>query len=123
MDSVAQIIQNARAGIDRREMTDEEKEILDKEASTLRDEFCRRCGYCLPCPEGIDIPSNFLMEGYYTRYNLKDWAKGRYEGMSPNAKDCIECGICETKCPYDLPIMKMPKTATTFLSIFIIGKS
>ncbi|NLC04432.1 MAG: aldo/keto reductase [Tissierellia bacterium] len=115
MDSVAQIIQNARAGIDRREMTDEEKEILDKEASTLRDEFCRRCGYCLPCPEGIDIPSNFLMEGYYTRYNLKDWAKGRYEGMSPNAKDCIECGICETKCPYDLPIMKMLKNVVAVL--------
>lgn len=109
MDSVSQVIQNARAGIDRRGMTEEEKDKLAKEASTLGAEFCRRCGYCLPCPEGIDIPTNFLMEGYYTRYNLQDWSRGRYEGMSPRADDCVECGICETKCPYDLPIIKMLK--------------
>lgn len=115
MDSIPQVIQNARAGIDRRDMTEEEREILAKEASTLGAEFCRRCGYCSPCPEGIDIPSNFLMEGYYTRYNLKDWAKGRYESMSPNASDCIECGICETKCPYELPIRKMLKNVTRVL--------
>ena len=106
MDSVTQINQNARAGIDRREMTEEERDRLAKEASTLGDEFCRRCGYCLPCPQGIDIPTNFLMEGYYTRYNLKEWAQDRYEGLSPRADDCIECG---SKCPYDLPIIKMLK--------------
>ena len=37
--------------------------------------FCRRCEYCLPCPLKINIPQNFLLEGYHTRYNLKDWAK------------------------------------------------
>lgn len=115
MDSTSQIIQNARAGIDRRAMTEEEKEILAKEASTLGAEFCRRCGYCLPCPEGIDIPTNFLMEGYYSRYNLQEWAQGRYEAMSPKANNCVECGICQTKCPYDLPIMKMLKNVTKVL--------
>ncbi|OLS02982.1 aldo/keto reductase [Tissierella creatinophila] len=109
MESMEQIIQNSRAGIDRREMTEEEKEMLAKEASTLGAEFCRRCGYCLPCPQGIDIPTNFLMEGYYTRYDLKDWARSRYEAISPKANNCIECGLCETKCPYDLPIIKMLK--------------
>lgn len=109
MENTIQIGQNARAGIDRREMTKEEKERLAKEASTLGAEFCRRCGYCLPCPQGIDIPTNFLMEGYYTRYNLKEWSQGRYDLMSPRAEDCIECGICESKCPYDLPIIKMLK--------------
>lgn len=115
MDNTTQIIQNARAGIDRRDMTEEEKEILAKEASTLGPEFCRRCGYCMPCTAGIDIPTNFLMEGYYSRYNLQDWAQSRYETMSPRANDCIECGICETKCPYDLPIMKMLKNVREVL--------
>lgn len=115
MDSVSQIVQNAKAGKDRREMTEEEKEILNKEASTLGLEFCRRCGYCMPCTVGIDIPTNFLMEGYYTRYDLKEWAQSRYESLSPRANDCIECGICETKCPYDLPIMKMLKNVTGVL--------
>lgn len=109
MDSISQVKQNARAGIDRRAMTIEEKEKLAIEASSLGAEFCRRCGYCLPCPQGIDIPSNFLMEGYYTRYNLKEWSQTRYASMSPNASDCIECGICQTKCPYDLPIINMLK--------------
>lgn len=115
MDSVSQIIQNARAGKDRREMTIEEKEILNTEASTLGPEFCRRCGYCMPCTVGIDIPTNFLMEGYFTRYNLKEWAQTRYDLLSPRANDCIECGICETKCPYNLPIMKMLKNVTGVL--------
>lgn len=109
MDSISQIKQNARAGIDRRKMTKEEEEKLAKEAGTLGAEFCRRCGYCLPCPQGIDIPTNFLMEGYYTRYDLKEWAQKRYDSMSPRADSCIECGICQTKCPYDLPIINMLK--------------
>ncbi len=115
MDSTSQIIQNARAGKDRREMTEEEKEILTKEASTLGPEFCRRCGYCMPCTVGIDIPTNFLMEGYFTRYNLKEWSQSRYDSFSIKANACIECGICETKCPYDLPIMKMLKNVTGVL--------
>lgn len=90
-------------------MTEEEIDILNKESSTLGAEFCRRCGYCLPCEVGIDIPTNFLMEGYYTRYKLKEWAESRYGSMSPRADDCIECGLCEARCPYDLPIMKMLK--------------
>lgn len=115
MENISQIRQNARAGSDRREMTEEERESLAKEAGSLGAEFCRRCGYCLPCPQGIDIPTNFLMEGYYTRYNLKEWAQGRYDGMSPKASACIECGICQTKCPYDLPIIDMLKNVVKVL--------
>lgn len=109
MDTVEQIIENARAGNDIRSLTDEERKDLMTEANTLGDEFCRRCGYCAPCTVGIDIPSQFIMEGYYTRYNLQDWAVSRYEAMDIRAKDCIECGDCESRCPYDLPIIEMLK--------------
>lgn len=107
MDSVEQIKENADVGKNIRELSKEENKKLFYEANSLGTEFCRRCGYCLPCPQGIDIPTQFLMEGYYTRYNLQEWAKSRYDAMEHNANDCIECGICETKCPYDLPIIKM----------------
>ena len=80
-----------------------------KEASTLGEEFCRRCGYCAPCTVGIDIPRCFLMEGYYSRYNLKDWAIERYQAFDVKAGECIECGSCEPRCPYNLPIIKMLK--------------
>ncbi len=71
MDSVEQVIENARVGEQVRPLNEEEQSIILKEAKELGTEFCRRCGYCLPCPQGIDIPSQFLMEGYYSRYNLK----------------------------------------------------
>ena len=107
MDSITQVKENTSVGKDMRPMTDEEKKKLKDEIDGLGTEFCRRCGYCAPCTVGIDIPSQFLMEGYYTRYNLQEWAKSRYDAMDKNAKDCIRCGKCEPRCPYDLPIMDM----------------
>ena len=85
--------------------------IRDRIKSELGTNFCRRCAYCLPCPKGINIPQNFLLEGYYNRYNLKDWAVDRYRGLAENerASNCIECGACQKKCPYELPIIDMLK--------------
>lgn len=115
MDSLEQVSVNASVGINRRELTKEEEDILFEEAKSLGSEFCRRCGYCLPCPQGIDIPTQFLMEGYFTRYNLQDWAKTRYDAMEKRAVHCVECGVCETKCPYNLPIRKMLKNVVAKL--------
>ena len=109
MDSVDQVIENARAGNNRRPLTSEERSILDSEAAALGKEFCRRCGYCSPCTVGIDITGNFVVDSYFTRYNLEDWAISRYNSMEVKAKDCIECGDCESRCPYDLPIIEMLK--------------
>lgn len=109
MESIEQVNENSLVGIDMRKLTKEEEEELFGEANSLGAEFCRRCGYCLPCPQGIDIPVQFLMEGYYTRYNLKDWAQERYDAMENRATNCVECGQCEPRCPYNLPIRKMLK--------------
>lgn len=85
---------------------------LDK-IQTIRDElgtqFCRRCNYCAPCTAGISIYTQFLLEGYYKRYHLEDWATTRYRGLEKNASDCMDCGICESRCPYHLPIRDMMK--------------
>lgn len=109
MDSVEQVIENAKAGNELRSLTSEEREILEKEASELGTEFCRRCGYCKPCTVGIDIPSQFVIDAYYTRYDLQDWAIARYNSMSVKASECIECAECESRCPYNLPIVDMLK--------------
>lgn len=74
MENVEQIKENARAGKNRRALNKAEREELDSEVVTLGAKFCRRCGYCKPCQVGIDIPSQFILDGYYTRYNLGDWA-------------------------------------------------
>lgn len=86
-----------------------EAELLECEdiRKDLGSHFCRRCGYCAPCTAGIDIPANFLMANYLRRYGLGEWAADRYKGLSKHASDCVQCRLCEFRCPYDLPIRSM----------------
>jgi predicted aldo/keto reductase-like oxidoreductase len=56
-----------------------------------------------------------LLEGYFSRYNLKDWALARYDGLDKKASDCVDCGICESRCPYNLPIRQMLKNAASVM--------
>lgn len=109
MDSKTQVDENLLA-ILHPELTEKEACALQTEADALGAQFCRKCDYCAPCPQGIDIPSNFVLDAYYTRYSMPEWATGRYQGQKVNAGACIECGACEAKCPYDLPIIKMLKS-------------
>ena len=106
-----EIVQNIAAVEDTAPLTERELAEVETIRNTLGTEFCRRCNYCAPCTVGISIPNVFLMEGYLSRYGLEAWARGRYEGMEKKASDCIECGLCETRCPYNLPIRRMLKTA------------
>ncbi|HKL11038.1 MAG TPA: aldo/keto reductase [Clostridia bacterium] len=109
MDCIDQVARNAAVGNDLQPITAEGLEILESIKKELGDHFCRRCGYCLPCPQGIDIPTLFSFEGYYLRYNMSEWPQGRYDNLQKHASDCIECGLCESKCPYNLPIRDMLK--------------
>ena len=108
MGDANEVYQNAAAA-DMGALTAEDKEACAKIAGELGQTFCRRCGYCAPCPKGINIPSNFLFANYLRHYGLADWAKSRYFSMSATAKDCVGCGTCETRCPYELPIREMLK--------------
>lgn len=118
MDSVEQVIENAFVGGSTEPLTSEEQDELNKEIELLGNDFCRRCGYCKPCPEGIDIPNVFLFEGYVTRYNLPDYGKSKYEALPVKATACVRCKKCERKCPYNLPIVnKLKHAVETFKNI------
>ncbi len=108
MGDRAEVFQNA-AAVDAGALTEEDKLACAKVVEALGHNFCRRCGYCAPCPQGINIPSNFLFVNYLRRYGLAGWAKDRYATLAKTAKDCIGCGTCETRCPYELPIREMLK--------------
>ena len=101
--------QNAEAAADTTPLTEAEQAKIAEIRKFLGNNFCRRCNYCAPCSAGIPISAVFLMEGYYSRYNLKEWAVARYEALAHTAADCIDCGLCEERCPYDLPIREMLK--------------
>ena len=109
MADPAELKQNLAAAADTAPLSGEELEKIHRIRLELGTQFCRRCNYCAPCAAGISIPSVFLFDGYLSRYGLADWAKDRYGAMAKTASDCIGCGICETRCPYNLPIRRMMK--------------
>jgi len=114
MDSITQVEENAAVS-QQPALSLEERKVLEKEAADLGTAFCRRCEYCLPCQQGIDIPMVFLLDGYYQRYDLQDWAKIRYQEMLVKPDACQECGECEERCPYSLPIRRLLKDASARL--------
>ena len=107
--------QNLAAVADTTPLSLEEKQKINRIRSTLGTQFCRRCNYCAPCPMGIGIPGIFVLEGYFSRYNLQDWALTRYNGTPVKASACIGCGACEARCPYQLPIRKMLKNVVNLM--------
>jgi len=109
MQTVAEVTENlAAAG----EQSQGEREALLAEAKEWAGRFCRRCEYCLPaCPNNINITLTLLFAAYSKRYGLKEWAHRRYAAMPVHADVCEECGKCEERCPYELPIREMLKEA------------
>jgi predicted aldo/keto reductase-like oxidoreductase len=77
--------------------------------------YCRDCGECLPCPQNLDIAALLRFHMLYNIYNLKEWAKKLYNGLEVDASKCTNCGECEPKCPYSLPIMSMLKETEFYL--------
>ena len=109
MAEVRELEQNLAAVNDTAPITNEEKAAFLEVRNQLGTNFCRRCNYCQPCAAGINISGCFLFDGYLQRYGLGEWAKGRYDAMPKHASDCIGCGACEARCPYNLPIRDMLK--------------
>lgn len=111
VSGVEELQQDVHAYGDKSPLTAAEQEKIASIRSELGTSFCRRCNYCAPCTAGISIYSVFLFDGYLTRYHLDDWARLRYDALEHKASECVQCGVCETRCPYDLPIRKMMRDA------------
>ena len=109
MYSVEEVQINAEAMSDPSPLSADELTAIDKVRSELGTSFCRRCNYCAPCTVGINIPGMFLAQGYFNRYGLQDYGRARYESFGTKADACVECGECEPRCPYHLPIREMLK--------------
>lgn len=111
MAELSEAEQNIAACSDDSPLSEEEKAGIDAIRRSLGTNFCRRCNYCAPCAVGISIPSVFLFESYLSRYGLEGWAYQRYATLKHTASECIGCGVCEDRCPYNLPIREMMKSA------------
>lgn len=110
MYSPEEVKKNLDAMEDTAPLSDQEKARIEEIRQELGTNFCRRCNYCAPCTVGISIPNLFLFQGYLKRYGLGDWARSRYSSQAVKASACVECGACEERCPYHLPIREMLKS-------------
>jgi ferredoxin len=90
-------------------LTNEERTDIERARTELGATWCHRCEYCQPCPEGIPI-STVLTAQSMTRRMPFEKATSMLGGAMAKTADCSECGTCEGRCPYDLPIRELLKT-------------
>jgi predicted aldo/keto reductase-like oxidoreductase len=116
MMAMDELEENLRVGKIPRELSPEEIKEFMAMAAEAGKGFCRNCGYCLPCPEGILIPDVFRYENYYRQYGLKDWAREQYRVLNPGAQACSDCRTCLDRCPYGVSIPSGLKKAHSLLT-------
>lgn len=86
------------------QMTPEIRAYIEKEKKELAGNFCRSCGYCMPCPMDIQIHQCNRMSLMLRRAPAEAWLTEKWQKEMMNIENCIECRQCVEKCPYDLDI-------------------
>ena len=127
MNAFEQIEENVASAEHTARMSDAEREqirmILEKNRR-LTELYCTACGYCMPCPNDVNIPENFRLMNWHRVWGLTAEARDAYSKLSEegfhaawspqkitglSAEHCIQCGVCEPKCPQNIPIRKQMK--------------
>ena len=85
-------------------MNDDLFNFIKAERDELMGEFCRGCGYCMPCTVGIEINNCNRMSLMLRRAPSKSWLSEHWQKEMEKIEDCVNCGVCMTKCPYELQI-------------------
>lgn len=111
------------------ELTEELAAVIAHDREELSGDFCRGCGYCMPCPQNVDIPAAF--SAYNHKYSegsisaLQEYfmctaLRKDYSGVA----NCIECGKCELHCPQHVEIRKELKNAKRHLEtpVYKLGR-
>ena len=83
-------------------MNDEIRKIIEKDVNELSGEFCRGCGYCMPCPVGIQINNCARMSLMLRRAPSDAWLNETWQKNMAMIENCLHCNSCKSKCPYGL---------------------
>ena len=90
-------------------LDDELRAVIEKDRSELTGSFCRGCGYCLPCPEGIEINMAARMDMLLRRSPWKKLVTEEWYRKMQKIEDCRECYQCASRCPYGLDTPQLLK--------------
>ena len=83
-------------------MTSEIKALIEKDRAELQGEFCRGCGYCMPCPAGIEINNCARMSLMIRRAPSAAQLTPAMQEKMRKIEGCLHCNKCKSKCPYGL---------------------
>lgn len=83
-------------------LTEERLQEIESDREQLSGDFCRGCGYCMPCPAGIEINNCARMSLMLRRAPKNAWLSEEWQAKMKKIEDCIHCGNCMKKCPYGL---------------------
>ncbi|MCX7710588.1 MAG: aldo/keto reductase [Clostridia bacterium] len=114
METLQMVEENAATASRYEPLSDDEVKAINalmQENEKLAQLYCTGCAYCMPCPQGVNIPHIFRMMNYHKIYNIEDFSKNGYAEIGTNewvpgkrADACNQCGACETKCPQKIKI-------------------
>lgn len=110
MSTMEQVEDNLKTFTDFRALSWEEQKTIEDIVALVKGRVkngCTGCGYCMPCPAGVDIPGNFRVWNVYHMYQNYNMVRNRWEdglGEQKQAKNCVKCGKCEKACPQKLHI-------------------
>lgn len=110
---------NTASSVEVGEMNEAEEQMLKEVVKAINAKMkvgCTGCGYCMPCPQNVDIPGVFAAYNrYYTESKMTAWREHvmctAMRKTSSAASNCIECGKCEQHCPQHIEIRKELKNA------------
>lgn len=103
-------------------MTDEIRTFIDNDRKELLGEFCRGCGYCMPCTVDITINQCARMSQMIRRAPSQNWLTDFWQNEMLKIDNCVECGLCKTRCPYELDIPSLLKKNLKDYKEILAGK-
>lgn len=104
-------------------MTDEVREVIEKDRNELMGEFCRGCGYCMPCPAGIEINNCARMSLMIRRAPSDAQLTPQMQAKMMKIEECLHCNQCMSKCPYHLDTPKLLEKNLKDYKEILAGKS
>lgn len=126
MSTIEQVVENVESASVETPLSEADVAIIDKQTQQLAEMaklYCTGCGYCMPCPTGVDIPRIFAIYNTGRVYGLWDHARSQYARLETARREnhlpadcCVDCGQCLPKCPQGIAIPEQLRNAHAALS-------